>query len=184
MRLVLIISLVFAAAILPKQVAAMAVIHTDVTHSNGKYNVTFEVLVNADSRKVRRIMTDYAHLDRISGTIIESRILATENDKQRVGLTIRSCVLFFCKTIKKVEDVETLENGDIVTIALPQFSDFHYAMEHWRILDEQTRTRIKYQAELWPSFYIPPLIGPWLVKSKIRAELKTSATILETLAHP
>ncbi len=163
---------------------AITIVNTEVLHNRDKYYVAFEVLVNADSRNVRRLMTDYAHLNRISGTIIESRILATENDKQRVGLTIRSCVLFFCKTIKKVEDVETLENGDIVTIALPQFSDFHYAMEHWRILDEQTRTRIKYQAELWPSFYIPPLIGPWLVKSKIRAELKTSATILETLAHP
>ena len=173
----------FIFTILPGLAEAKNVIKTEVSDKDGHYQVAFEVTIDAPTKRVRQLMTDYAHLDRISETVVESRILGAKNNKQRVGLTIRSCVLFFCKTIRKVEDVETLENGDIVTLAIPQLSDFRYAREHWQILDEQPQTRIKYQAELWPSFFIPPLIGPWLVKSKIRSELNTSAAILETLAR-
>lgn len=169
-------------AALCAQAAAATITRADVSEKNGKYTVSFEAVVDADSRNVRRLMTDYAHLDRLSKTIIESRILKTENNKQRIGLVARVCVLFFCKTMKKVEDVETLKNGDIVTAAIPQLSDFHYALEHWQILAEQNQTRIKYQAELRPSFYIPPLIGPWLVKSKIRDELEATTIALESLA--
>jgi len=175
--------LIVVLAALCAQAAAATISRAEVGEKNGKYTVSFEAVVDADSRKVRRLMTDYAHLDRLSKTIIESRILKTENNKQRIALVARACVLFFCKTLKKVEDVETLKNGDIVTVAIPQLSDFHYALEQWQILAERNRTRIKYQAELQPSFYIPPLIGPWLVKSKIHDELETTTTILENLAN-
>jgi hypothetical protein len=175
------ISLAAAAAMLSNPVTAMTVTRIDVTHDNAKYNVVFEVLVSAPNRNVRRLMTDYAHLDRLSKTIIENRILAKDKNKQRIYLAMRACVLFFCKTIKKVVDAKELENGDIITTAIPQLSDFHYAVERWQILDEHDQTRIRYWAELSPSFFVPPLIGPLVVKSKIRSELKTSATLLETL---
>jgi hypothetical protein len=175
--------LIIILAALCAQAPAATITRTDVSENNGKYTVSFEAVVDADSRRVRQLMTDYAHLDRLSKTIIENRVLETGTDKQRIRLVVRSCILFFCKTIKRVEDIETLKNGDIVSIAIPQLSDFHYALEHWQILAEQNQTRIKYRAELQPSFYIPPLIGPWLVKFKIRDELATSTAILENLAR-
>ncbi len=173
----------FVLALAPQLAQATAVAKTEVSEKDGHYKVDFEVVIDAPIQKVRQIMTDYARLSRLSDTITESRVLAAETNKQRVGLTFRACVLFFCRTMKRVEDVETLADGDIVATAVPQLSDFHYSVEHWRIAGEHARTRIKYHAELSPSFYVPPLLGPWLMKSKIRNELETTAKKIEALTH-
>jgi len=149
----------------------------------GRYTVAFDVLIHADAPAVREIMTDYGRLDRLSHLVTESRVLAVLPDgRQRIALTLRGCVLFFCRSVHRVEDVTNEPNGDIVTRALPRQSDFSYAVERWRILPRTDGTRLKYNATLVPSFFIPPLIGPFIVKSAIRRELMQTAQNLEILA--
>jgi hypothetical protein len=47
---------------------------------------------------------------------------------------------------------------------------------------EGDQSRIEYRAEMEPDSFIPPLIGPFLLKRKIRKELRATALIIETLA--
>lgn len=163
--------------------AAAEIIRTDVTHDGGMYTVEFEVRMQARERAVRALMTDYAQLTRLSDTVIVSEVLQQHgNGKQRIKLLLHACVLFLCKDIKKIEDVETLASGDIITEVVPQGSDFTQATERWQIMPDATQTRVRYQAQMTPSFFVPPLIGPYIVKSKIRAELVTSMRKLEQLA--
>lgn len=160
----------------------MTVVHSDVKHSGGHYTVTFEVLLDADSGAVRRLMTDYANLSQLSQRIVESRIVSTQEKQTRVELVLRDCISVFCRTLRKVEDVKILAGGDMVTQALPELSDFRYAWEHWRIEDEYPRTRITYRSELALNFFVPPVIGPAMIVSKVREELESTANKLEKLA--
>jgi hypothetical protein len=73
-------------------------------------------------------------------------------------------------------------NGDITTRALPEQSDFRVAAERWRILPEGTGTRFLYRAEIEPAFFVPPIIGPLVMRRVLARELRESAVRFEQLA--
>ncbi len=58
----------------PAAVAA-TIEQLETTHDNGRYTVSFEVVLDAARDKVWQIMTDYDRLPRVSKIIVESRIL-------------------------------------------------------------------------------------------------------------
>lgn len=156
---------------------------TAIQHKAGVYTVAFDVHLDADAGRVRELMTDYDHLDRLSSIVTTSQVLEVLADgSRRIKLDMRACVLFLCKTVRRVQKVTTLANGDITTSAIPELSDFARAHEHWRIQEQHNGTRIHYRAELVPSFFVPPWLGPYLIKQAIRRELVTAAQRLESLA--
>jgi hypothetical protein len=95
---------------------------------------------------------------------------------------MRACVLFLCKTVRRVQDVALQPNGDITASAVPALSDFSRAEEHWRIIPQGSGTRIHYDAQLVPDFFVPPMLGPWLLKRAIRRDLLGAAARIESLA--
>ena len=48
---------------------------------------------------------------------------------------------------------------------------------------EDDRTRLHYTAEVEPNFFIPPLIGPPVVKYFLRQEIQLTAIEVEALAR-
>ena len=156
----------------------------ETTHANGRYTVSFEVLLDAPRDRVWQIMTDYERLPRVSKIITESRILKQEDThRHRVGVTLEACVLIFCKTVKRVVDIEARPQTEIIVTDDPAFSSFSYAVERWRVGAEDSRTRLNYTAELVPDFFIPPLIGPPVVKYFLRREIRLTALEVEALAR-
>lgn len=85
--------------------------------------------------------------------------------------------------MRATEDVQTEGDGEIVGQALPSASDFRELREHWRIVPDDSGTRVHYAATMMPKFFVPPLIGPWLIKATLRRELATSARRIERLSH-
>jgi hypothetical protein len=155
----------------------------ETTHANGRYTVSFEVVLDAPRDRVWQIMTDYERLPRVSKIIVESRILKQESaHRHRVGVTLEACVLIFCKTVKRVVDIEARPQTEIVVTDDPAFSNFSYAVERWRVAAEGSRTRLNYTAEVVPDFFIPPLIGPPVVKYFLRREIRLTALEVEALA--
>ena len=170
------------AAVAPARAAT--ILETQVSHSDNVYRIRFAVLIDAPVARVRAVMTDFAQLTKLTDTLIESEVISRSAGKQRIRVVFRTCVLFFCKQMRKTEDVETLSDGDIVTVAVPEESDFHRAEARWRLAGDGASTRVEYDAEMEPRFFVPPLIGPALVKSKIRRELIATVANLERLAQP
>ena len=167
----------------PALAAPATILRTEATHDDERYKLTFEVVINAGRDKVWQIMTDYNRLTRVSKVIVESRILKQEDEnRHRVGGTLHACILIFCKTMKKVVDIEARPQDDIVVTGVPALSDFSYSVEHWEVSAEGAKTRLRYSAEMVPDFFIPPLIGPWLVKSFLQREIRGIAIKVEELA--
>ena len=167
----------------PVLAAPANILRTEAGHDDGRYTVSFEVVLDAARDKVWQIMTDYDRLTRVSKVIVESRILKKEDEnRHRVGVTLHACVLIFCKTMKKVVDIQAWPRNDIIVIGDPTLSDFSYSVERWRVVAEGAKTRLYYSAEMVPDFFIPPLIGPWLMKSFLQKEIQATAIQVEALA--
>lgn len=154
----------------------------DVTHDDGHYTANFSVWLAVPAGKVRALATDYEHLAQLSDLVAESRVLSISGNTTRLKLVLRACLLFFCKSVSRVEDVVAEANGDITTRALPEQSDFRVATERWRILPEGSGTRFVYQAEMEPDFFIPPIVGPFVMRRVMERELRESAVRFEQLA--
>lgn len=159
------------------------VLTTEVSHARGRYGVHFDVRLAAPPDRLKRHLTDYANYAGYFESIKESTVLARKPDGVRVRLRMRSCVLFFCKTVTTVKDITEQDDGKITARIDPALSDFHEATEHWRITADNGATRLQYDAVLVPSFFVPPLIGPWLVRNQIRVALLSGARKLEALAN-
>lgn len=165
-------------------VGAATLVHTDVGHERTRYTITFEVLLDAEHAAVAQLLHDYAHLQRLSPTVVDSRVLGLgQIGEPRVQVVVRACALFLCKTVNKVTDIATLPGGGLHTRNVAELSDFSESEEFWRLQPEGHATRLRYEAHMVPKFFVPPVIGPLVIKAVIRRELHESAQRVEALAR-
>ena len=151
----------------------------------GRYTVTFDVLLDAPHETIYTAIADPDRWPQLSSVVTTAKIQGRLPDgRQKVSVTFRDCILIFCQSVHKHEALLRSTNGNIETLAFPEQSDFSYAHEHWRISGEGRRTRVQYQAQMTPTFYIPPVIGSYIFKAKIRALLLNVTGNLEKLANP
>lgn len=163
--------------------AAAQVTTNEITRDGDRYDVAFDVRIAAPTDRLMRYLTDYANYSEYFHSIRESKLLAgAPGAAQRVRLRLRGCVWFFCRTVTFVKDVTAAADGEIRARIEPRLSDFREATEYWRVTPVAGETRLQYRAALVPDFFVPPLIGPWLLKRQIHASLIAGAETLETLA--
>lgn len=154
-----------------------------VEEHQGRYSITLDVVVNAPRDTIFSTISTPAQWPHLSSVVTDAAILGELPDGGRkIRVTFEDCILIFCQTIHKYETLYSSDNDQVDTQVIAQNSDFSYAREHWRVTAQGTETRVVYRAELTPSFYIPPLIGSYIVKTKIRSFLLHVTTNLEVLA--
>jgi len=77
---------------------------------------------------------------------------------------------------------EKISAGEIITIAIPEESDFIYNRTRWTLQSVDGGTRVTYEAEIEPDFWMPPLIGPWAIKRKLEVSAAEIGARIEYLA--
>ena len=159
------------------------VITAKVEHKDKRYMMEVEVLISADVAEVKSLLTDYDNLTLLNDATRESYIIYSLDDaSHRVFVLTEACVSFFCKKLTQVQDVEELPGNVIIATAVAGKSDVDYAHTRWKISKADKRTRINFNTELKPSFWVPPLIGPLLIERKLREEVLNTIEGLERLA--
>lgn len=177
-------AVLFTGLVLIGTVQAGEVLSVDVGESAGRYAVEVEVRFDAPAARLRALITDYAHLDRINEAIRRSEVLAVNGPLQhRVRTEAQVCVGPFCRRIVQIQDVEVLPGGDVLATLRPEGSDFRYGRAEWQFQPEADGTRMHFRSEIEPAFWVPPLIGPWLIKRALEAEALKSVASLERLAE-
>ena len=158
------------------------VIKSDVSHNKGSYSASLVMHINAPTKKVYRLFTNYDDLARLSDNITESEIIDEDPPEYTVVVKTHNCVLFFCKDLKQTQQVLELGEGYIAVEDIKGQSDFIYAESHWHISPYKKGTRVTFKSEMKPGFWIPPLIGPWYFKKRMLKETKNMIERLEKLA--
>ncbi|MGD9000625.1 MAG: SRPBCC family protein, partial [Granulosicoccaceae bacterium] len=169
--------------LLSQLLTAGELLNAVVEHKDKRYFIKLDMLIDADPGRVHKLLTDYNKLGRLNDSIKTSEIVYSLNERtHRVRVVTKACVLFFCKTIRQMQDVEQLDNNIIVATVIPEQSDFDYAHARWSIRREKDRTRVTFNADLKPSFWVPPLIGPPVIKKKLYNETLDTIETVERLA--
>lgn len=153
---------------------------SQVEYNAGRYELDLSMYIDSDPAAVYDLVTDYARLDRISDTIVESELLK-EADGLRRRLVTDTCIWFFCFTATMVEDVVEFESREILTTIVPALSDYRYGRSTWRVSPVDQGTLVQFRCTLEPDFWIPPLIGTWLIKEKMREEAERTVHKIEQL---
>ena len=152
-------------------------------HQSGVYLVEVDALVNVPEPKVRELLTDYNELGRVNPSIEVSEILKTrEPGNYQVRTVTEACVWFYCKRIHQVQDVIEASDGSVTAVVIPALSDFRNGYARLNLWQEPEGTRILIRSEVEPDFWIPPVIGPWLIKRKLRSEALETVDNLERVA--
>ena len=178
---VLVICLYF----LPAPVTADTLNQATVDFVDGIYQMGFDVEVNASQADVYRMLTDYEHLPLLNDMVKESHIVTRTGSGESIRETrLKFCVLFFCNTIRIVERL--LENGvnSIKASVIPERSDLQHGETMMFIHAENgNRARIEYGSTIQPKFWVPPLIGPWIIRKKMKSELGVMMQRIESLVN-
>ena len=179
MRSLAFIALLFGAM----TVTAGEIQRAEVRHKDGVYTLDLSVVLASRFDPVYVIITDYDQLHRISEVLVETALLSEAGaEVKRRRLVTRICILIFCFTAKMVEDVWEVDNS-IITKIIPEQSDYKFGKTMWRVdpVDDE-HSRIQLYSELEPDFWIPPFIGPYLMKRKMMSEAKKTIIRIEELA--
>lgn len=163
--------------------AAGEALRIEVDQVDTRYVVSVDMSIAASAPAVRRLLTDYAHLAQLNDSILESRVVETFSaNRHRVYTFAEVCVAVFCRDLQQFQDVEQRQDGDIFLTIVPEGSDFQSGYAHWRFEIGDSATRVLLDSKLEPAFWVPPVIGPLLIKHALRRETLESVEKLEALA--
>jgi hypothetical protein len=149
-----------------------------------RYHIVSETFIDVPVAAVYAVLIDYDHYDRISSIFEESRYLERNADGSGLVYTkAHGCVAFFCTTVERVETLDVVPDSQIVATVIPERSDTRYSRAEWRLRPEGGGTLLHYELEMEPDFWVPPLIGPALVKRALRQGGARAALRIEGLAR-
>lgn len=136
---------------------------------DGIFYATSEVWLDAPREDVFAVLSNWDISTRFSSLIVDSRNIAPGDDgRPGYYMQNKGCVLFFCQTFEREGHVELSDSYLIRAVANPQKSDFEISDETWTLADDGGGTQILYEMRMKPKFWIPPVIGPYAIKRKIR----------------
>jgi Polyketide cyclase / dehydrase and lipid transport len=180
--------LALSSAVLLVPGAMLAVEFDDLTATNeGKrYWVHAEGVIDAPFDEVLAAIVDFPNLTALSDTILESELLdetPDEGDGAVVRTRIKFCVLLICSRATQIQVVTQPRVGEVVSIAIPERSDIQELTQRWTITAVGEQTHLIFEMEVFNEEFIPPLIGPPLVRRKLRSISRDTASNIEQIAR-
>lgn len=168
----------------PLRLCAGQIEESAVHESHGVYALRLSVVIDAGSDPVFRLLSDHGGLHRLSRVIVESTLLEpAEPGAARRKFMLRVCILLFCFKGALVEDVAVQGRERIRTTVVPALSAFRSGKSEWQLAPlDQRHSRILLNYELEPDFWIPPVIGPWLIKRRMLGVAREAIGNIEALA--
>ena len=154
-----------------------------VKYSEGTYLINANFTVDAHTKDILRVITDFENIAELNPAIIESEVLeATMQDATRVRTVLKDCALFFCKKITRVEQVKVNGTKTLEAEVIPFLSDLREGYTKWEFKPSGEQTQVYYHASIQPKFWIPPWIRSRTVTKKIKKRMLQTIMRLQSLA--
>ncbi len=164
--------------------AAAELRDVEVERDEDRYRLVSEAWFAASPEDMYRVLSDYDLFEKFSSAFVEARnIEPDEQGRPRYFARTEGCVLLFCKSFVRRGHLELEPHSEIVAIADPAVSDFKHCHERWRLEREGDGTLLIYTFEMEPGFWVPPVIGPYVIMRTLRAEGRDAIDRIEALAQ-
>lgn len=155
-----------------------------VDHKRKRYSIEMHARMDTSAERAYAVFTDYARLAEINDAITSVKLIeGADTGRQRIHTQVRVCVVGICRMFDQVQDMQKTPPENLQADVVPELSNLSYGKASWRIWDEDGRARLHFRAEVEPDFWIPPLVGPWLIKRKLESEAEQTANGIERLAN-
>ena len=163
---------------------AAEMLYLNLTEDDRLYHLRSASIIDAPPDLIIQTLLDFNNFHRLSGGIKETRYLEPELDGTPVGYTlVESCILFLCKQLTKTERVVLANDTEIALELDPSRSDFKFMHSRWSVKQKKGKTILRYDMDMIPDFWVPPLIGTWAIKRKLRNTAMNMAQRLEKIAE-
>ena len=159
------------------------VMHSHVDYADGHYLVRVVMTIEAEAETVYAILTDFNHLTTLNKSIKRSQLLKSEGKHHMVKIEAEGCVWFYCQKVVQTQWLTERDNGYISAITLPEQSNLEYGRVLWHIRQEDEYTTISYRADVVPNFFVPPLIGPYIMKKRMLEKATETLHNIERIAQ-
>jgi hypothetical protein len=155
-----------------------------VEKDEDRYRLTSETRFDAKLEDLYRVLTDYDLFTQFSSVFVEARNEEPgANGRPRYFTRMEGCMLLFCKSFVRVGELTLLPNTEIIALADPEQSDFKYSREQWTLRQEKDGVLLVYDFELEPDFWVPPVIGPYIMKRVLKRGGIDAVDRIEALAQ-
>jgi hypothetical protein len=176
--LAVIVSLSCVSAVVPATLRQI-----EVSRDQGRYHVFADTHLAASPEAIYKVLLDFDgdRYSQISDIYKESAYLPPDGDGTPLVYTlVEGCLMLFCRTMRRVERLEVVTPRFIRSKAVPERSDFKYAMSEWTLEPEGGGTKVIYRMDMEPDFWLPPFVGPWFLK---RTLLRGAPAAIDQIEH-
>jgi hypothetical protein len=171
------------------QTYAAQVLDVQVTRDSARFLIGMHIVIDGAAPEVFLALQDYAAMPRYNHDLRAVRIEATsEPNRVRLFTTAHTCVLLFCKTVHQ-EQIMTAtadaSGGILEADLVPEHGAFE-GHGRWTVGPcgaQRSPTCMDLRIELLPVFWVPPVIGPWLIRRKMYEEAQRSSVGLEQMVQ-
>jgi hypothetical protein len=171
-------------AALSVNAAAAELRSVEVSMEDGRYHLISETVFEAGQEDIYAVLINYDLFEKFTSAIVESKNVGPdENGRPRFYTRMEGCVLFFCVSFERNGYLILAPEHDIVAVVDPEESDFKYSRERWSLSGEDDSILMVYEFEMEPSFWVPPVIGPYYIKRALRGGSKRAVNRIEALAR-
>jgi len=170
--------------LLPAMAATAAEIETLTVVRDGEMvDVDASMVINAPRAFVYQALSDYDEFADLTNAYVESRYIEPAADgAPRIYTEVEGCMWFFCRSVRRYARLDLEPGEKIVATVEPEDSDVEYGREEWALDDLGSTTRVNYQHDMQPKFWLPPGLGVWAIRRKLGSTSLEAATRIEELA--
>jgi hypothetical protein len=171
-------------ALLPNAAGAAELSQIAVDYKDGTYTVESEVRFDVGQHALYSVFSDWDLATQFSSAFVASHNIAPD-ESGRSGFYVlnHGCVVFYCKTFERSGYVQLDPDSLIEASADPTRSDFEFSDERWTFNREGDATIVRYSLRMKPAFWVPPVIGPYLIKRKLRNDSGEALNRIEEIAQ-
>ncbi|MEJ2256409.1 MAG: hypothetical protein P8X98_05285 [Woeseiaceae bacterium] len=156
----------------------------DVRYEDGYYTMRSEAWFDVGVEPMYDVFSSWEISTEFSSAIVEARDLAPDASGRPGFYTVaRGCVLFFCKSLTRQGYVERDPPQRLRAVADPEQSDFEVSDETWEFEAVDGGTSVTYTLLMKPSFWVPPAIGPFVIKRTLRNKAGQALDRIESIAR-
>lgn len=168
--------------------AGAAVIEAlSVAHQEQRYEVDLFAVLDAPAPAAYAAFAEPANLPRINPSVKRVQVLGRSSAGLRVYTEVQVCSVWYCRSLHQLQDMRfapRADGGAMHAALLPQQGDFRFGEADWDFQAVDAKTRLHFHADLEPTFWVPPVVGPWLIGRALRREAENTCAGIERLARP